>query len=44
MILVMYTKYNVRGGVEWEIQHKAKLGAMFVQDPTPSTVFFIYHK
>ena len=31
---VMYGKYSTRGGVEWQMQHKAKLSAVFAQDPT----------
>ena len=36
----MYEKYNTMGGVEWQIQHKAKPSGVFTQGPTPSTVLF----
>ena len=29
----------MRGGVEWQVQHKAKPSAVFALDPTLSTVF-----
>ena len=37
---MMYRKYSMWGGVEWQIQHKAKLNAVFAWDPTPSIGFF----
>ena len=37
---VMYRKYSMRGGVEWQTQNEAKPSAVFARDPTPSTVFF----
>ena len=37
----MYRKYSTRGGVEWQIQHEVKPSAVFAQDLTPSTVFFL---
>ena len=30
----------MRGGVEWQIQHKPKLSAVFDTKPIQSTVFF----
>ena len=36
----MYRKYSIKGGVEWQIQHKAELSTVFVMDLIWSTVFF----
>ena len=38
----MYGKCSTRGGVEWQIQHKAKPSAVFVRDLTPSS-YCIFH-
>ena len=38
---VMYRKYSMKGGVEWQIQHEAKPSAILARDPTPNTVFSI---
>ena len=32
----------MRGGVEWQIQHKAKPSAVFAQDPLPEYCIFPY--
>ena len=40
LLWLIYRKYNRRDGVKWQIQHEAKLSAVFAWDPTQSTVFF----
>ena len=35
---------TAQGGVEWQIQYKVKPSAVFAQDPTLSTVFFVHHE
>ena len=33
-------KYSTRGGVKWQIQHKAKPSAVFATRPPPGAVFY----
>ena len=41
LLPVMYGKYSTRGGMEWQIQHKAKPSAVF--DTRPHPEYCIFH-
>ena len=41
---VMYRKYSRRGGVEWQIQHEAKLSAVFARDPPQVLYLSVHHE